>query len=139
MRGAVLLAPENVALIVVVIVADTTDVVMGNAAELAPAFTRTLAGTCALAFELDRVMVTPPAGAGPLRATVAVDVLLPVTVDGARLTAASDGGLTTMIVFAIKPPLAAVMVPTVFVATAEVMMGNVTEEAPAGTFTKLGI
>jgi hypothetical protein len=44
-----------------------------------------------------------------------------------------------MIVFAIKPPLAAVMVPIVFVATAEVMMGNVTEEAPAGTFTKLGI
>ena len=79
-------------MMVAVVVEATTDVVMAKVADFAPAFRWTLDGTCALAFELAKAMVTPLAGAGPLRATVAVDVSLPVTVDGARPTAASDGG-----------------------------------------------
>jgi hypothetical protein len=123
------------------VVADTTDVVMGNAADVPPAFTWTLAGTWPLALELDKLMVTPPAGAGPLSVTVAVDFLLPTTEAGARLTARSDSGrgFTRMLVLLLTPPLVAVIVPTVFVTTAEVVMVNVTDEAPAGTFTKLGI
>src|SRR5215831_11903242 len=45
---------------------------MENGAEFAPAGTRTEAGTDATAaFELDRLTVAPPAGAGPLSTTCA--------------------------------------------------------------------
>jgi hypothetical protein len=86
-RVAVLLVPEKVPLMDAVVVDPTADVVMAKVAEVAPAFTWTLVGTFAFVFELDNVTFVPPAGAGRMRVTVAVDVLLPTTEAGARLSA----------------------------------------------------
>ena len=47
----------------------------------------TLVGTVTTAvFELDRVTIAPPEGAGPLSVTVPVEELPPTTLAGARVT-----------------------------------------------------
>jgi hypothetical protein len=64
-------------------------VVTEKVAVVAPAETVTLEGTCAAAvLLLDRVTVAPPAGAAPLKVTVPVAGLPPLTVVG--LTATED-------------------------------------------------
>ena len=76
---ATVLTPAYVALIDV-IVEDVTEVVCTmKVAEVAPALTSTLAGTTALALELAKLTVTPPAGAGAVNRTVAVALLPPST------------------------------------------------------------
>ena len=62
-------------------VAVTAVVVMGNVAVELPAGTVTVAFTVAEA-ELDRETVTPPAGAAPLKVTVPVEDVPPVTLVG---------------------------------------------------------
>lgn len=67
-------------------VAPATGIVVTvNWALVAPAGTVTLVGTCAEPLLSDSVTDTPPAGAGPLRVTVAVDELPPTTDVGLRL------------------------------------------------------
>jgi hypothetical protein len=69
-----------VAEIVAVLVVATGLVVTVNVAVVAFAATATVAGTCARAvLLLDKVTTAPPAGAGPVSATVAVEVFPPVT------------------------------------------------------------
>src|SRR5437899_12551771 len=73
---------------------DTTLVETVKVAVLAPAATRTLAGTVAAAvLLLERVTVAPPVGAAPLSVTVPVDVLPPMTVVGLRLRLLSAGAV----------------------------------------------
>jgi hypothetical protein len=83
--------------------ADITDVVFAltgivlttNVAVLLPAGTDTLATTCAaLLLLLASVTTAPPAGAGPLSVTVAVDELPPVRLVGFKLSAEGVGALT---------------------------------------------
>ena len=58
-----------------------------NVAVVAVAATVTLAGTCAAAvLLLDRAMIAPPVGAGPLKVTVPVEDVPPRTVAGFRDT-----------------------------------------------------
>jgi hypothetical protein len=55
-------------------------VVTVNVAEVAPAATVTLAGTCAtVVLLLDKVMTAPAPAAGPFKVTVPVDVVPPIT------------------------------------------------------------
>jgi len=61
----------------------------------APAGTVTLAGTVATAeLLLESATVPPPAGAEPLRVTVPVEAVPPVTLVGLRLNEDRPGGLT---------------------------------------------
>jgi hypothetical protein len=78
------IAPSD-AWMVATAVALTAVVVMLKVAELAPAAMVTLAGTLAAAFKLESETVFPPDGATPIRVTVAVEELPPVTLAGATL------------------------------------------------------
>ena len=65
---------------------ETPLVVMVNVAVVAPAATGTLPGTWAAMLLLDRVTTAPPVGAAPVRVTVPLEELPPVTLDGLRDT-----------------------------------------------------
>ena len=56
-----------------------------------PAATVTLVGTVAAALLLDSVTTAPPLGAAPVRVTVPVELVPPVTVLGLRVSAESAG------------------------------------------------
>ena len=74
-------------------------------AVLAPAATRTLAGTVAAGMLLlERVTVAPaPVGAGPVSVTVPVDVLPPITVVGLRVRVDNVGGFTERMAVFVTP------------------------------------
>jgi hypothetical protein len=80
------LTPE-VAVMLTVVVATTEVVVIANVVDVLPPGTVTLPGTPATdVLLLERVTTTPPVGAAPLRVTVPVEGLPPVTVVGFRDT-----------------------------------------------------
>jgi hypothetical protein len=90
---------------VAVVEAVTADVVAVKVAVVLPALTVTEAGTTALALLLDNATTMPPAGAVPVRVTVPVEEVPPVTLAGfiARVeipsvgvTARTDGALTPL-------------------------------------------
>jgi hypothetical protein len=67
---------------VAVVEAVTADVVAVNVALELPALTVTVAGTTALALLLDNATTTPPVGAVPVRVTVPMEEVPPVTLAG---------------------------------------------------------
>ncbi len=71
----------------------TGAVVTVNVAEEDPAGTVTLAGAVALALSLDNATVIPPSGAAPVKVTVPVVDVPPVTAAGFMLTPASAAGV----------------------------------------------
>jgi hypothetical protein len=67
--------------------AVTEAAVTVNVAEVTPCGTTTFGGTVAVAVDwLDSVTVAPPAGAGPLSRTVAVEVPAEMTLAGFNVT-----------------------------------------------------
>ena len=95
--------------------AVTAFVVTVKVALVAPAGTVTLAGTVAAAvLLLASVTTIPPLGAGPLRVTVPVEVLPPVTLVGLRLTpdtvTAAEAGFTVSVADRVTPPAVAEIV-----------------------------
>jgi hypothetical protein len=70
------------ALMVAVVEAVTANVVAVNVAVELPALTVTVAGTTALVLLLDNATTTPPVGAVPVRVTVPVEEVPPVTLAG---------------------------------------------------------
>lgn len=78
-RDAVLLTLLYLAVIVAVLDELTTLVVTAKVAVEVPAATVMLAGTTALVLLLERVTVVPPVGASPVKVTVPVDGLPPIT------------------------------------------------------------
>ena len=62
--------------------AVTADVVAVNVAVELPALTVTVAGTTALVLLLDNATTTPPVGAVPVKVTVPVEEVPPVTLAG---------------------------------------------------------
>ena len=92
-----------VVMMVAVVVAPTPLVVTVKVALLAPAATVTVAGVVADALLSDKVTAAPPAGAGPLKVTVPVEELPPVTLAGLNDTVESTGGL--MVRVAVCVPL----------------------------------
>ena len=69
---------------------------------------------------------------------VAVELTLPMTVDGANDMDESAGGLTVRVVVRVTPEPFAVIVPTVVLATGDVVITKLTDEAPPFTCTEAG-
>ena len=96
---AVFDTPPDVAVMVAEVFAVTCVVTTVKLAELAPAGTRTLAGTFAMeGLLLVRLTATPPIGAGPLRVTVPVEELPPLTDVGDKASVERFGGFTVIVV-----------------------------------------
>jgi len=111
----------------------TAYVVTVNVAVVFPARMFTLGGTLATAgFALDNPTVMPPAGAGWVIVTVAVDALLPMTLDGLSATVAMLAvGLTVSSTDVLEPADEAVIETLVELATAYVVMVNGAVDAPS--------
>ena len=108
-------------------------------AELAPAGTRTLAGTFAMeGLLLVRLTETPPTGAGPLSVTVPVEELPPLTVVGDNVREERLGGFTVIVVVLVTVRYDAEMVATLREDTGEEPIWNVAEVAPEPTVTLAG-
>jgi len=123
---------------VAVVFAETGVEVMVNLPVLVPAGTTTLAGTCADVELLAMATVEPPAGEGPVRNTVP-DVDLPLTTElGFRMTLESVGAFTVKVAVNVPVPAEAVIVTSVFAATADVVMLKVALRPPAATVTVEG-
>jgi len=90
---AAVFVPLYVADIVTEVLLATAVVVTVNVAVVVPAPTVTLAGTCAEPLLEDRATAAQPAGAGPFRVTVAVELLPPTKLLGLRLKDLAEGGL----------------------------------------------
>jgi len=84
--------PLKVAEIVTDVELVTAVVVTVKVAVVAPAATVTLAGTVAAALLLDKLTDPPPVGAMPLKVTVPVDEVPPLTEAGFRVTDEITGG-----------------------------------------------
>jgi len=79
-------------------------VVAVNVAEVAPAATVTLAGTCEAAVLLLKSVTTAPLdGAGPVRVTVPVDDVAPTTEVGLSVTEASAAAVTVRVAVFVVP------------------------------------
>ena len=82
----------------------TAEVVIVNVALVAPAATVTLAGTwAAVVLLLVRVTTAPPDGAGPVKVTVPVDEVPPITELGLRLTGVSAAAVTVRVAVLVTP------------------------------------
>lgn len=132
--AAVLLTPLNEAVIVAVVVAATAVVFTVKFAVEAPAATVTLAGTVAEPLLLERVTTVPPAGANPVRVTVPVDDVPPVTLVGFSATLESAAGLIVRVAVCVPPVIVAVVID----ATAVVFTVKFPAVAPAATVTLAG-
>jgi hypothetical protein len=102
-KVAVCVTPERVAVIVEDVLLPTATVVTVNVAVVDPAATVTLAGVVEEALLSDKVTSVPPVGAAPVRVTVPVEELPPVTLAGLMATLASAGGL--IVTVAVCEPL----------------------------------
>ena len=127
---ALKVAEARVAVTVTVVITATEEVVILKVAEVAPAATLTVAGTLAELRLLDRLILNPPAGAGPLMVTVPVEPTPPITDVGLTDTAVSTGALMLSGVERDVPFKDALMFATEFAATPTVVMVNVPEVAP---------
>ena len=82
----------------------TAEVVIVKIDVVAPAATVMLAGTCAAAvLLLVRVTTAPPDGAGPVKVTVPVDDVPPITEVGLRVTEVSAAAVTVKVAVFVTP------------------------------------
>jgi len=122
-----------------VVAATDSEVTLNVALEL-PAVTATLAGTVATAVSaLIRLIVTPPVGAAPVRFTVPIEPVPPVTAAGFKTRDVSVGGRTVSVPEMSKlDPVLADTIAEVAVATVVVMAVKVCMVLPAGMVTPAG-
>jgi hypothetical protein len=145
LKPKVLVDPLKEAVMVAAVFVATAKVVTLNVALVEPAKTVTSAGTVAvLEFEL-RATTSPPVGATPLSFTVPVVLAPPTTLAGLMETAAKFGDrIVTLNVFA-NPLRDAVIVATLFFATADEVRVKVPFVVPlsiwsdAGTLAKVSL
>ena len=137
-RVAVCVTPAELAEMMAWVYAATGVVATAKVVVVAPAGIVTLAGIDAAGLLLARLTTTPPAGAGPLRATVASELLPPITAGGLSVTAL---GLTTLrlsLAVQVMPLKVADSVTCVKALTGAVLTVKVALLAPAGTVTVAG-
>ena len=119
--------------------AATGVVVTVNVALVAPAATVTFAGTCAAAvLLLVSATAAPPAGAAPLKVTVPVEEIPPVTLDGLKLRPEGIGALTVRFADFVVPLSSPEMLTVALAVTGVVVTVNVALVAPAATVTFAG-
>jgi len=122
----------------------TMDVFTVKVALVAPAGMNTLDGTLAVPLLLERMTVTPPAGAGALSVTLPVeDCTPPMTVLGFKVSEDSvggggGGGFTVSEAVLVTPAKVAEIVTVVDALTALVLTVNVALVAPSATVTLEG-
>ena len=91
-------------MIVTDVEAATPHDVIVKVALVAPAGTRTLAGTCAAAvLLLESVTVAPPAGAAPFKVAVPVELFPPTTDDGVLVMEDKVAAFTVSVVVIVTP------------------------------------
>jgi hypothetical protein len=138
-RDAVCVAPPYEAEMVTAVDVVTPLVLTAKVAVVAPPATVTLAGGEATAvLLLDSDTRAPPAGAGPLRPTVAVDDVPPVTLAGLTPSEDAAGGVTVSEAVCVTPPEDPEIVTEVEVATAVVLTVKVAVVEPPATATLAG-
>jgi hypothetical protein len=128
------LTPRYEAVIVAVAGEETAVVVMVKFAVKLAAGTVTFAGTTRLALLLERETSDPPTGAVPVRVTVPVTVVPPMTSIGAD-TAESAVAWTCRTAVAVRPDRLAVMVAFFVVMVPRVVAWNVRDDVPCKTVT----
>ena len=141
MRVAVFVTPLYNAEIVTLFVAVTLDVVIVKVGEaVAPPATVTDVGTTTPPSLLDKVIVTPPGGAGPVRLILFNVVLTPpLTAAGDSETADNAAGLTVRMAVLVTPLYTAEIVIDDMAETDEVVIVNAGDAvAPAATVTDAG-
>jgi len=134
-RDAVVVIPPVDAEIVAVTAVATGVVEMVKVVDLLPWPIVTDAGTDA-EVELDAKATTvPPDGAGRLRVTVPIELAPPTSVVGLKLIPERSATFSVRFAVSDELPKVPVMVALVEVDTIDVVIGNVTLVAPAGTQT----
>ena len=93
-----------------VVFAATFSVLIGNVADVAPAATLTDAGRIAALFPLERLIVRPSFGAGPVKLMVASLAVPPWRAGGLRLIDAGPSGTRVNVAVVAMMPRVAVMV-----------------------------
>ena len=91
-RVALCVAAPSVPFIVAITAADTGVVAMVNPVDLDPVATVTLVGRLALVLLEVKPIASPPVGAGPVRLTVPIDEVPPITDVGETVTLNKLGG-----------------------------------------------
>ena len=132
------LTPLRLPVMVAVAVAETAVVVTVKVPVVAPAATVTDAGTVALVLLEDKATDVPPLGAGPLKVTVPVEGLPPMTDVGLSLRLNSPGGLMVRVAVWFTPLKLPVIVALVVAETAVVVTVKVPLVEPAATVTDAG-
>jgi hypothetical protein len=113
--------------------------VIVKVAEVAPAATVTLEGGTALVLLEVSATASPPVGAAPVKVTVPVDEVPPITEVGETASVFGTGGMIVRVVVTVVPREFAVTVAVVDVATGVVAMVNVPVVEPAATVTFVGV
>jgi hypothetical protein len=124
--------------IVAVTLLDTGVVLTVKVAEEEPAGTVTDAPTVALPLLEDSVTTEPPGPARPLRVTVPVEDVPPMTEVGLSVTLTSVAGVTVRVAVLVTLPSIPLMVAILVFVTGAVVMPKVAEVAPTGTVTDAG-
>ena len=117
---------------------ETAFVVILNVEDVEPAGIVTVAGTVALVVLDSSFATAPPAGAGPLSATVAVEATPPATVPGCRVKLDNTDGLIAIVVVTEIPFAAAVIVAETWLVWVLVVTLNVVVALPASMVTVAG-
>ena len=123
------------AVIVAATKVETAKVFTVNVAVVAPAVIVTVVGTDALELFDDRLIVVPPAPAGPFSVTAPVEVVPPRTEDGASTRLVNAAGVIVNVPLTDVAPSVPDIVAGVDAETAEVVILKFAEVAPAGTIT----
>ena len=127
---AVLDVDPFLAVRVAVVLVATALVVTANVTELAPAPIVTVFGTVTTALLLDSATTKPPGSAFPLRVTVPIEVLPPVTLLGLTATDESVGRVMVSVADWVPPLRLAVIVAVTEALTALVVIVNVPDVLP---------
>jgi len=127
-----------VAVIVTDVCAATARVLTVNVIEDLPAATVTDAGTVAEVLPLASLTIIPPVGAGPVKVTVPVTVVPPLTVDGLIETDFRPASPTVRVAVTVLVPDFAVIVAVCELVTTVEFATKIPESWPGDTVTVAG-
>ena len=131
-----LLTAPYVAVRLTTVCATTPLVVIAKLVLVEPAAMVTLPGTCATEILLlCKVILAPPAGAGPVSVTVPVELFPPTTVVGVLANVDRTGAFTVKVTLFVIVPYVEEITTGVLESTGVVVSVNVAEVLPAGTAT----